>query len=200
VEFSVIKLAYERKREEFLERLKELSDESVIYVADLVSCPQKRSLRLLYPELSFKFEPHAVLGDAAHAGLQQLLAQSGFEVEKEVEDVVEVSGRAYKVKGRVDAYSKERGLVVEIKTGRSGEGLPREHHLLQVKAYMAMLGARKGLLVYLTSEKLAEFEVELDEGFDLGGLVEEHVRKKAVPKWPWECKYCPYSRLCPYAK
>ncbi|MEM1619273.1 MAG: CRISPR-associated protein Cas4 [Fervidicoccaceae archaeon] len=192
---SILDLLYERKRAEFAERLSELRDESVIYVVELAGCPKKREFRVRFPELTFRFDPQLILGDVAHAGLEHLLSSVGFEVEKEVSERVEVDGRVYVVKGRVDAMSEDR--IVEIKTGRPGQRLPQEHHVLQLKIYMALTGSRRGTLIYVTGDRLVEFEVEAESRLALGELVLEHLRADKVPKWDWECRYCAFSRLCP---
>uniref|UniRef100_A0A7J3ZM25 CRISPR-associated exonuclease Cas4 n=1 Tax=Fervidicoccus fontis TaxID=683846 RepID=A0A7J3ZM25_9CREN len=192
----ITRLLYERKRQEFLERVEELKDENTIYVTELISCPQKRVYRISFPELTFKFDPHLLLGEMAHVGLQSYLSQAGFEVEKEIEEGVEVEGRVFKVKGRIDAYSEN--LIVEIKTGRPGQRLPQAHHVLQTKIYLLMTGAQRGILVYLTSDRLVEYQVDYDESLELGSLVVEYLREGKIPRWEWECRYCVFNKICPY--
>ena len=189
-------MLYEKKKQEFLERIEELKDESTIYVTDLISCPQKRLYRMSFPELTFKFDPHLVLGEMAHLGLQSYLSQAGFEIEKEIEEKVEIEGKVFKIKGRIDAYSKD--LIVEIKTGRPGQRLPQEHHILQTKIYLLMTDVPKGVLVYLTSDRLVEYQVEFDENLELGSLVVDYLKGGKAPRWEWECKYCVFSKMCPY--
>ncbi len=200
---SILQALYRLKQRDFMEKLREMSDPSVIYVTDLVQCSHKRVMRIMYPLMSFRFEPPLVLGDLVHAGLEALLSEEGWEAEVPVEASVEVGDETYVVKGRVDLLKRnEEGrpvAVVEIKTGRDlPDNSPREHHVAQVQVYMSMLGAREGYLVYITPERLVEFPVE-PVSIDLESLVEDVVYDRRAPRYEWECRYCPYRRICPYA-
>ena len=192
----ITKILYDEKLKEYKDRIEDLKSEDVIYVTDLVYCPLKRLFRVRYPELTFSFEPYYVVGEAIHRGIQSILLEKGFEVEKEIEKTVEVEGKKYRVKGRMDAYSPQ--LVVEIKTGRSGQNIPYEHHVMQLKIYLAMTGVDKGLLFYATSDRVSEYYVYRDDGLDLENLVEKHLKLERVPMWDWECRLCVFSKLCPY--
>jgi len=192
----VLGILYENKLEEYKKRLEELRDPHIIYVTDLVYCPLKRLFRIKYPELTFTFDPHFIVGEMIHRGLQTILLEKGFEIEKEVEQTVVIEGEEYRVKGRIDAYSPD--LLVEIKTGRSGMSIPHEHHLLQLRIYLAMTGVRKGVLVYITSDRASEYIVERDPNLTLETLVEKHLKRERVPMWDWECRICHFNRLCPY--
>ncbi len=192
----ITKLLYDEKLKEYRDRIEDLKSEDVIYVTDLVYCPLKRLFRIKYPELTFSFEPYYVVGEAIHRGIQSILLEKGFEIEKEIEEIVEVDGRKYRVKGRIDAYSPE--LVVEIKTGRSGQNIPHEHHVTQLKIYLTMTGVNKGLLFYATSDRVSEYYVYRDESLELKTLVEKHLKLERVPMWDWECRLCVFNKLCPY--
>jgi CRISPR/Cas system-associated exonuclease Cas4 (RecB family) len=91
-------------------------------------------------------------------------------------------------------------VVYEIKTSRSDVGLPYEHRLLQLRIYMNMVNATKGVVFYLTPDRVAEFFVTnpvSDE--ELKELVEEFL-EFLDPKYDWECSYCVYSTICPLKK
>ncbi len=191
----IVKYLYEKKLREHRERLDELRNPKIIYVSDLVYCPLKRRYRLLYPELTFSFEPPMILGDLLHTGLQQTLREMGFEIEKEISETFVVGGEEYLLKGRMDAYRED--LIVEIKTSRSGAGLPHPHHMLQLRIYMVMTGVRKGLLIYLTGDRIVEYPVEWSE-INLGELIEKHLGLAEYPVWDWECRICPFNKICPY--
>lgn len=190
-------IIYEKIVGEQVGRLEELKDPSVIYVTDLVTCTHKFHLKKAYPWLSITFEPSTVLGNVAHWGLSSILRERGFEVEVEVSQDVEVGGKSYKVKGRVDALDRSNKLVVEIKTARAAIGLPKDHHVKQLNIYLNMLGYEHGVLLYLTPDKLVEYFIEIKHT----SLYEEIVNlleDKYHPRYGWECRYCIFSKLCPY--
>ncbi|RLE78715.1 MAG: CRISPR-associated protein Cas4 [Thermoprotei archaeon] len=192
---AIIKLLYDQMLKEHEDRLSDLKSREVLYVTDLVSCSHKRELRILYPEIYFRFEPTAILGGLAHRGLEQYLIEQGFEVEKEFEIPFELDERIYRIKGRVDARKED--LVVEIKTARSDQGIPHLHHVMQLQVYLVLLDAAQGILIYITPSRLAEYRIDRVE-IDLKTLVEETVYDLRHPRWSWECKYCPFSRICAY--
>lgn len=194
---KILKRIYQIKLEEHQQRLAELKNPKVVYVSDLVYCPMKRKFKLLYPELVFDFEPYMVLGDIVHKGLQTYLKDWNFEIEKEVEEKIIIDNEEYILKGRIDAFSKE--FLVEIKSSRSATGIPHEHHLLQLKIYMAMTSVSKGILIYITNDRIVEYPVSLGD-FDFGKLVRDFIYATEVPKWDWECRSCPFSKFCPFAK
>ncbi len=193
----IMGIIYDLKLKDFRERLEELRNPKVLYVSDLVSCSHKRLFRLRFPELQFRFEPPSILGELVHRGLEDILTSNGFEKEVSIEEKVEINGDKYVVKGRMDAYSKDKELVVEIKTARSSQGVPHKHHIMQLQIYMEMVDAKEGLLVYITPDRILEYKV-LRETIDLVELVKETINDTVHPRWDWECRYCIYSRMCPY--
>jgi CRISPR-associated exonuclease Cas4 len=196
---SVVELIYEWIVKQQLEKLSESRDPRVIYVTDLVVCTHKFHMRKSFPELGISFEPSAVLGDIAHIGLGKLLSEKGFSVEVEVSREVEIENVKYLLKGRVDALSVDKSVVVEVKTSKSAVGLPREHHVKQLKIYLELLGAKHGVLVYITPDKLVEYHYDY-EPVDLEAEVQALLANTQHPRYPWECSYCTYRKLCPYAQ
>ena len=201
---GVIDVLYRVKQSEFTEKLREQSREDLVYVTDLTSCSHKRLMRIRYPLLSFRFEPSMLLGDLVHTGLQRLLTEldPSWRAEVEVSRVYRLNGVSYELRGRADLVRYRDGVpetVVEIKTGRDlQDNAPREHHVLQLKVYLELLGAREGYLLYVTPDRLVEFRFERG-GVDVEALVRETVEDRARPRYDWECRYCPYRRICPYA-
>ncbi len=192
---DITEFLYNIKKKEYFERLEELKRRDIIYVTDLVYCPKKRDFRIKFPELSFSFDPHLITGEMIHRGLQEILEKKGYEIEKEIEEKIEVNGETITIKGRIDAYSPNH--IIEIKTGRTGQNLPHEHHILQLKLYMSITGVKKGTLLYLTSDRMVEYKFELGKSEDiLTNIVIEFLKKTRVPRWEWECKLCPYNKLC----
>ncbi|WFO75498.1 CRISPR-associated protein Cas4 [Desulfurococcaceae archaeon MEX13E-LK6-19] len=197
----ITKILYEEKYRDFKERYNELIDPSIIYVTDLVSCSHKYHLRHVLPELTFAFEPPHVLGDLVHRGLEEILSAKGFKVEYPVETIVSIGEKQYHVKGRIDAYDPDKGIVVEIKTARSSQGTPHYHHIEQIRFYLLFTGAKKGVLIYITPDRIVEYSIDPWE--DTGILetrVKETIDDKVHPRWDWECRYCLFNRLCPYRK
>lgn len=193
----VMSIIYELRLKDFNEKLKELRDPSVIYVSDLISCSHKRVFRIKFPELEFRFEPYMILGELVHRGLEDVLRKKGFEQEVSIEKTVEINGETYIVKGRIDAFNDSDGVVVEIKTARSSQGIPHRHHILQIQIYMNMVDAKEGLLIYITPDRILEYKV-IKETIDIDELVKETINDAVHPRWDWECRYCIYNRMCPY--
>ncbi len=201
----VLEEIYRAKLREFEDKLHEMIDEHTIYVTDLVSCSHKRVLRRAYPLLAFRFEPQIILGDMVHAGVEKLVVESSpsWRAEVHVERVYEVDGTAYRVLGRVDLvqYDGAKPIrVVEVKTARTlPSKAPYEHHVMQLKVYLELMGVDEGYLVYITPERITEFRVERG-GIDVEELVRQTVYDVARPRFNWECRYCSFKRICPYAR
>ncbi|ABM80792.1 CRISPR-associated protein Cas4 [Hyperthermus butylicus] len=202
---AILEELYVIKQRDFSEKLRELTDPNVVYVTDLVTCSHKRIMRLNYPLLSFQFEPQLLIGELVHAGLQALLARDGSEwrAEVQIEERYDIDGGEVVLKGRADLVKYNDGVpetVVEIKTARMlPEGAPLEHHVMQLRIYLQLLGARRGILLYVTPDRLVEFEVE-PVNVDIGALIRETVYDMRAPRYDWECRYCPFRKFCPYAR
>jgi len=194
---GVLGLIYDWIMKRQVEKLQDARDPRVVYVTDLVACTHKYHLRKKYPELTLSFEPVAVLGDIAHAGLGKLLAEKGFEVEYEVSREVVVDGESFVLRGRVDAFKRDEGLVVEIKTSRSAVNLPKEHHLKQLKVYLELLGASNGVLIYITPSKIVEYYVK-HEPVNIEVEVKNLLVDASHPRYTWECRYCVFRKICPF--
>jgi len=143
----------------------------------------------------------ASYGRLIHRGLQDLLEQYGFRSEVEVEKLVKINDEFVGVTGRLDALGlwNDRLTVVEIKSSRSDNELPREHHVLQLRIYMNLARAQQGILLYVTPDRLAEyvFDAPLSD-HELKVLVEETIENTRHPRYSWECQYCPFNNMCPW--
>ncbi len=193
----IISIIYRDRIKEQMERLEELRDPHIIYVTDLISCSHKYLLRRSFPELTIHFEPITVFGELIHRGLEAYLSDKGYVVEKPIEKTYTIDDEKYILKGRVDAYNEEEGIVVEIKSGRGNHNLPREHHILQLQIYLNMLDLDKGILIYITPDRLLEFSIDRT-AIDIETMLRELVYNSVHPRWQWECKYCIFQRICPY--
>jgi len=190
----------------------------VVHASSLPLCPLKWFYRLKYPDLAKaqQYAGYMILGKLVHFGLQKLLMELqeaglldfkilGVEVELEKTINIERNGLPVivHVKGRADIIAEKNGekLVVEIKTAKGDYNIPAPHHLEQLRIYMNMAGAGKGMLIYVTPDRIAEYPVDKPlSDFELQKLVQEFYSRKG-PRYDWECQYhCPYAVLCPYKK
>ena len=192
----IVERIYDRKLQDHLNHRKE---EDVIYVTDLVRCPLKVRFENRYKELVSGdfFTPAAIMGDFVHSGLEQFLKEEfNAEVEVDVEKEVNIDGKTIKIRGRADAVIKD--VVVEIKSSRSDKGLPFEHHRTQLQVYLWMFEAKKGILIYVTPDRVTEYEIDepLDDAVVLK-LIGEVVRASKAPRYIWECNYCKFNTICP---
>ena len=202
---AILEELYVIKQRDFSEKLRELTDPNVVYVTDLVTCSNKRAMRLSYPLLSFQFEPQLLIGELVHAGLQALLAknESGWRAEVQIEEKYDIDGREVVLKGRADLVRYDNDIpdtVAEIKTARMrSDEAPLEHHVMQLRIYLQLLGARRGILLYVTPDRLVEFEIE-PVSVDIEALIRETVYNMRAPRYEWECRYCTFRKFCPYAR
>ena len=128
--------------------------------------------------------------------LVETFGSEAVKTEVEYEREVIVDNVSYIVKGRIDAIVGDN--VVEIKTSRSDINIPHPHHVQQVRVYLWLTGLRRGLLVYLTPERIAEFYIETpaSDG-EIIDLIRSIIAGEPAPRYSWECNYCAYSSLCP---
>ncbi|MHC1600494.1 MAG: CRISPR-associated protein Cas4 [Candidatus Methanospirareceae archaeon] len=161
-----------------------------VWVTELIECPMKRVFRCLLPFLETDV-PVFLLGDFVHKGLQSYLKQMGYETEVDVEYRLDDNTV---IKGRLDAYNGDE--VVEIKYMRSmRDSKPLEHHVIQLKIYMMMVNAERGRLIYVTPDRIAEYIVENPYTPE---QVKVLLEDEKIPRWEWECDYCPYKSFCSY--
>ncbi len=197
---KVSELLYKWRIEEARKRL-ESKLENEVYVTDLVYCPLKYRYSKLYSEIALaaSFSPVTVVGELVHMGLEKFLVDTlgsdAVKTEVEYERDIVVEGTTYIVRGRVDAVVED--TVIEIKTSRSDTNIPYQHHIQQVRLYLWLTGLPRGLIVYLTPERVAEFSIETpaSDG-EVADLVRSIISGEPAPRYPWECSYCPYSALC----
>ncbi|MBB5253896.1 CRISPR-associated protein Cas4 [Sulfurisphaera ohwakuensis] len=200
----LVERIFKKKLEDYLTHTK---DDNTLYVTDLIRCPLKIQYEKTYKELAISevFTPSTILGDMVHEGLENFIKNnfSNSQVEVEIEREIPVNNKQVKIKGRIDAIAEIDGekVVIEIKSARADKGLPHEHHKVQLQIYLWMTGIKKGLLVYITPDRVTEYEV--NEPADEVGVIrlaEETLKRTKVPRYPWECGYCVYSSVCPYKR
>ncbi len=149
------------------------------------------------------------LGNAIHEMVEAELALDGWETE--VRLGVNVDG--VKVVGRADAAKPELNelgeivyrAVLELKTVEALPERPHRHHVEQLQAYLAILGAPVGYLVYIDRRdgRTKVFRVRddpraLDRLKQRAKQLHHHLVNNELPParpGPW-CRYCPYQYLC----
>jgi len=175
-----------------------------IGVSELIYCSNKYYMRRRYPELVLAenlYASWAVYGRLIHRGLESLLREYGFDTEVEVSRCFSIEDLRVTVKGRLDALGVWDGTrtVVEIKSSRSDNELPRQQHVLQLRIYMNLVNAGKGILIYITPDRVTEYTVTAPISTpELKILIQETINNTKHPRYPWECSYCSFNHLCPY--
>ncbi|RLG89072.1 MAG: CRISPR-associated protein Cas4 [Thermoprotei archaeon] len=195
----IIELLYKLRREEFLKHRREAN---VYWVSDLVKCPIKREFEIKYPEIALSsiYSPYYILGDLIHKGLESVISEklnARVEVEKSI-NVQLSNGMEVIVKGRIDSIiTTERGenIGIEIKSARADIGIPQQHHIDQVRIYNWLFDLTKSILIYITFNRVTEYEVVEKASTE---EVIYRIEDKKAPRYSWECGYCSYAILCPY--
>ncbi|RLE64843.1 MAG: hypothetical protein DRJ47_06625 [Thermoprotei archaeon] len=181
----------------------EFRSPDVIYVTELVSCPLKRLYANKYPEIADAelFSSVTLHGTLVHEAvlvlLQEKYSEMGYEVDREVEIEKQVLG--YTIRGRIDLLIRdgEEVYVLELKNPKTRGQWPYEHNVDQVRIYMNIVGASRGVLMYVTHDGRATYEVDTSmSDNELECRVIETVSRKIAPRYSWECRYCCYSHLC----
>jgi len=198
----IVELLYEDRLKEYLERWREREEEkNVVHVTELLTCPLKIEFLLKYPEVGKGqlLNSAFLMGVLLHKGLVKFLSeQSTYKVLEEVEVKRKIG--EWTVKGRVDAWLvREDGeeIIVEIKTSRRDIGIPYQHHIEQLELYLWLTGVKRGLLVYITPDRITEYEVNTpatDE--EVMMYIEDFIKKSKVPRFDWECKVCQWANIC----
>lgn len=186
-----------------------------IHVSDLTLCIRKSIFRKLDPTpITMKELSFFTSGRAMHEALQALTSAypSTFEMEKSI--------NYDKIVGHIDVYNKIKNIPIEFKTYRAKSiEQPKGFHLAQLKAYMAMINATKGEIIY---QCLMNFDGNPFVSFDIQTTEEENkttlqvlllkaedYTKNLEAKTPlkaesvfnnkemnWLCKDCPYYQQC----
>jgi len=183
------------------ESLSHERDPDVFYVTDLVRCPLKRKFEQEMPEaqLLYSLNGRILFGEVVHAGIETLLREIfGDRVRTERdEDLtrekhVEVNGRIYKVRGRIDAIL-DGSTGIEVKSSTSNGTLPLPWHVDQAMIYNWLYGFRETLLLYVTPTGIYQYDVEA--AYDDTGIA-RMIADESAPRYPWECRYCQFASVC----
>lgn len=194
----ITELLYRLRKEEFLKHRREAN---VYWVSDLVRCPIKREFEIKYPEIALTniYSPYYILGDLIHKGLESIVSEelsAKIEVETS-KDIQLSSGKKVMVKGRIDCIvttEKGENIGVEIKSARADVGIPQQHHIDQVRIYNWLFDLAKSILIYVTYNRVTEYEIR--EKASIEEII-YRIEDRRAPRYSWECNYCIYSILCP---
>lgn len=212
---SIQDLIYHWNISDLIKHLNRECDAAVcLTVTDLVYCSQKHYYRLQHPLPMIEsniYAAWAAYGRLIHLGIETLLLshwRDSFYIEKEVEKklFIELGGekKLVKISGRIDALrilGNGETIVYEFKSSRGDSEQPKPSHVLQVRTYMNMVGARKGVLVYINPDRISEYSIETPlSDYELVLLVKETLENIKHPRWDWECNYCIYSMMCPWKR
>jgi len=147
----------------------------------------------------------AMAGDTVHSILQEILREEGWATEVDVRLEVEDSGGKILLRGRADACKD--GKVLEIKSVGRLPDRPHDSHKRQLGAYMALLGAERGYIIYISREDGRQriFEVlreeargALKEVVERAKTLYRYLRERRPPpreKGPW-CGSCEFRMIC----
>ena len=167
------------------------SEPNVVHVSELVQCRKKSILANKFPEV-ITVEPRMFLGKVVHRGIQEWFkekynAKIEAEGDKAILDVI--------ITGHADVLTDD--FVVEVKYARDVyQNQPYDHHISQVKTYMWLFERELGWLLYITPERMVEFQLR-------GAPKDDEIMMLydtwSSPRYPWECDYCQFSKICSQA-
>jgi len=181
-----------------------------VYASEISACDRRITFALLgcEPDALREDNPSALIGDAIHAHLEELLMES-FPGRVETEVRV-VSGA---VSGRIDALLMEDDntlTVIDIKTVSAKEWATRSkmnEYVDQISVYAALVEAQTGvvLLVNRDTGEMEELRFEIDraraeallyKALRLQSLALEGYIAEAVAWGTEECRWCPFRKRC----
>jgi CRISPR-associated exonuclease Cas4 len=178
----------ERLREKFAKEGKKL-----LFVHELCECSEKRKMRLRFPviERAATYNPRFALGQLVEDALKHRFQNEGENVY--MKELTMDDGN-YVISGMIDIIDPETKTLIEIKYQTSLQKSPHEHHILQMRAYLWLLNAKRGEIIYVSPEGLKTYTLSeplTDEE------VQTLIKEEKAPKWPeWECQYCSYQQFC----
>jgi len=175
-----------------------------IYVTELAKeCPRSVMFGRVFGDYFLQLKDLVVLmlGELIHS---VPILESGHEVEIEWEGI----------RGRIDEYDEEKGILIEKKTTRKLPSSPYPHHVKQLQIYMFMLTklekpVRHMFLWYfdLTNPddpvRVFRVEPQISLNFEQELLMKRDalifaLKSGKIPprKITWYCRYCKYAHLC----
>lgn len=163
--------------------------EEVIYVTDLTGCRRRAELRRAFPQLDLQ-TPRRLVGSFIHDGFMQFVEVYFEDAQFEVEAEKRFSFGL--LRGRADVVLGDQ--VWEIKfTTSAPSPEPFRNHRDQLFLYMNLLGKSVGRLIYLSPDRILEYQYHVEVGDDFAELL---YNNWTSPKYDWECFGCPYRHYC----
>jgi len=176
-------------------------DSNAIHVSEVSGCLRKAfyERKTVRPTLDVRNVIMAI-GNGVHWQLQELLKEEGWKSEVKTEWDL----KKFKLIGHIDLFNPEENIVLELKTiGRVPER-PYLPHLRQINAYLIMIKARKGYLVYIGKNgAIRVFDVKFDRklwrktikrAFHLWYCLQENRPPK--PEFSGLCSFCEFKWRC----
>jgi len=139
-------------------------------------------------------QPTCIIGILVHEGFSTVFSEE-CKVNRIFSKTIIVDGKEYTINGWPDYYDGQR--VIELKFTSHPVRDVDQKHVLQVRMYMWLTGAKEGYLLYITPRRVYEFKVEepmTDEE------VAELIRNWPSPRDPSECNQCSFRNICPYCR
>ena len=179
--------------------------DNVIHVSDVTGCLLKSYYMRRRP---FVTEAQAVVfrvGEGVHTALQRYLHEKyGWSYEVEARMPIEDEYGEFELVGHADLLSPDNE-VVEVKTTSKIPDEPYRSHVMQLNAYMYMLKAKAGYVLYIEKGggRIRVFPVQFSKKL-WGEVVRRAIKlhKALVTNTPPEpepnhlCRYCPYKFDC----
>ncbi len=183
---------YITAREKLRAKYKE-SGKHLLFVHEICECSNKRKMRLRFPELekAETYNARFAIGQLIEEALKYRFKNEGdFTYTRELV----VDGKPYLICGTIDILEPETKTPIEVKYQTALKNEPKEHHVLQLKLYLWLIGAEKGELLYVSPEGIKSFTI----GKPLTEReVIELIKEEKAPRWvEWECAYCQYQPFC----
>jgi len=174
---------------------------NVIYVTEASQCLRKSfyDRKSMRPILDVR-NVILTFGNGVHYQLQKLLEGEGWSSEVEASWDL---GR-FKLVGHADLYHPRENVVLEVKTVGKVPSKPYNQHVTQLNAYLSMLKAGKGYIIYIGRDgQVKVYNVKPDKklwsqtikrAFKLYYSLQEG--KPPQPEFSPLCFHCPFKWSC----
>ncbi len=181
------------------EKYKLVDDANTFHVHELLSCKFKSQLKREIPELSKSVKSKIFIGESIDAFIR-ILVKNDIKIKNFLEDEKEiyslelyVDNEKIRIVGKPDVVLKDE--VIEIKYTSNTRGIPRKHHIEQLRFYLLLTGKRRGKLFYVTNE--GYFEYDVDKPLTIDEAI-KYYKNWTSPRYSWECLTCNFKEICPF--
>ena len=195
-------LRYQKYHKEREKLAKEKGCKTYIPVHALIYCSQKYYFEQIFKERLATLtltQPILIIGELIHQGIYQLF-QGRAEIEPLLYKVIEVGEEKYLLTGTPDLllHTPQGDIIVDIKFSLTGE--VRDHYKLQIAYYKFLANTTQGYLLILSPKgiKIVPVAEEITEP-RIKTEISKLLDNTEHPKYEWECQYCLFKNLCPYA-